>query len=102
MMYDGGIAAFVCHVDRARTPIIPRPIICRGDRVSTVGSGSVEICVDVALQWNDGYNETVLARSEERRVGEECVSTCRSRWSPYHLKKKNKSKYRKEEKNRND
>src|SRR3546814_10623751 len=25
-----------------------------------------------------------LARSEERRVGEECVSTCRSRWSPYH------------------
>src|SRR3546814_11179814 len=24
-----------------------------------------------------------LARSEERRVGKECVSTCRSRWSPY-------------------
>src|SRR3546814_15154988 len=23
-------------------------------------------------------------RSEERRVGQECVSTCRSRWSPYH------------------
>src|SRR3546814_11879126 len=28
------------------------------------------------------------ARSEERRVGEECVSTCRSRWWPYHKKKK--------------
>src|SRR3546814_17982535 len=28
------------------------------------------------------------ARSEERRVGTECVSTCRSRWSPYHSKKK--------------
>src|SRR3546814_20201602 len=28
-------------------------------------------------------------RSEERRVGKECVSTCRSRWSPYHDKKKN-------------
>src|SRR3546814_12252705 len=27
-------------------------------------------------------------RSEERRVGKECVSTCRSRWSPYHDKKK--------------
>src|SRR3546814_20501679 len=27
-------------------------------------------------------------RSEERRVGKECVSTCQSRWSPYHLKKK--------------
>src|SRR3546814_9444159 len=27
-------------------------------------------------EWRD--------RSEERRVGKECVSTCRSRWSPYH------------------
>src|SRR3546814_14810384 len=26
----------------------------------------------------------LYARSEERRVGKECVSTCRSRWSPYH------------------
>ena len=26
----------------------------------------------------------VVLRSEERRVGKECVSTCRSRWSPYH------------------
>src|SRR3546814_7844482 len=26
----------------------------------------------------------LLGRSEERRVGKECVSTCRSRWSPYH------------------
>src|SRR3546814_11538801 len=26
----------------------------------------------------------VIARSEERRVGKECVSTCRSRWSPDH------------------
>src|SRR3546814_20842228 len=32
------------------------------------------------------------SRSEERRVGTECVSTCRSRWSPYHEKKKNKIK----------
>src|SRR3546814_17466028 len=29
-------------------------------------------------------------RSEERRVGKECVSTCSSRWSPYHYKKKKK------------
>src|SRR3546814_16069680 len=28
--------------------------------------------------------ENVERRSEERRVGKECVSTCRSRWSPYH------------------
>src|SRR3546814_19817821 len=26
----------------------------------------------------------IVMRSEERRVGKECVSTCRSRWSPYH------------------
>src|SRR3546814_9128813 len=29
-------------------------------------------------------------RSEERRVGKECVSTCRSRWSPYRYKKTNR------------
>src|SRR3546814_1769282 len=28
--------------------------------------------------------ESANFRSEERRVGKECVSTCRSRWSPYH------------------
>src|SRR3546814_18335264 len=31
-----------------------------------------------------------IERSEERRVGNACVSTCRSRWSPYHEKKKTK------------
>src|SRR3546814_19140205 len=30
-------------------------------------------------------------RSDERRVGKECVSTCRSRWSPYHSKTKTTS-----------
>src|SRR3546814_3981143 len=30
------------------------------------------------------YGGGTLERSEERRVGKECVSTCRSRWSPYH------------------
>src|SRR3546814_3576075 len=55
-----------------------------------------------ARSWPDGYFLFRLAfahaagrhvgaldrgigrRSEERRVGKECVSTCRSRWSPYH------------------
>src|SRR3546814_2885135 len=32
------------------------------------------------LSWTAG----LYYRSEERRVGKECVSTCRSRWSPYH------------------
>src|SRR3546814_7853506 len=31
-----------------------------------------------------GAPRTDEGRSEERRVGKECVSTCRSRWSPYH------------------
>src|SRR3546814_19188045 len=38
-------------------------------------------------QWKDVHLEEG-ERSEERRVGKECVSTCRSRWWPYHSKKK--------------
>src|SRR3546814_16879461 len=37
----------------------------------------------------------VTEEIEERRVGKECVSTCRSRWSPYHYKKKDKTKHKK-------
>src|SRR3546814_18847979 len=33
---------------------------------------------------NGVFSATAFARSDERRVGKECVSTCRSRWSPYH------------------
>src|SRR3546814_16973534 len=36
----------------------------------------------LARSGND--EEAIDSRSEERRVGKECVSTCRSRWSPYH------------------
>src|SRR3546814_20138052 len=35
-----------------------------------------------SVQWNSSLR--LQSRSEERRVGKECVSTCRSRWSPYH------------------
>src|SRR3546814_13741272 len=44
--------------------------------------------------WNEASVTVlvVMMRSEERRVGKECVSTCRSRWSPYHEKKKKKNK----------
>src|SRR3546814_14207497 len=46
-----------------------------------------------ATQGYDSVISQALAtarsrRSEERRVGKECVSKCRSRWSPYHYKKK--------------
>src|SRR3546814_1333209 len=40
--------------------------------------GGIDILVNNAGLTRDGL------RSEERRVGKECVSTCRSRWSPYH------------------
>src|SRR3546814_6854818 len=42
---------------------------------------------DPPLNWARRCRVSIegkLLRSEERRVGKECVSTCRSRWSPYH------------------
>src|SRR3546814_16664475 len=46
----------------------------------------------VRLRRDDGQHRRPYPpkRSEERRVGKECVSTCRSRWSPYHYRKKTK------------
>src|SRR3546814_5336522 len=34
--------------------------------------------------WKEHFSAQPDTRSEERRVGKECVSTCRYRWSPYH------------------
>ena len=34
--------------------------------------------------WENPFITAPLLRSEERRVGKECVFLCRSRWSPYH------------------
>src|SRR3546814_19870025 len=42
--------------------------------------------------WFRPGSPPMQRRSEERRVGKECVSTCRSRWSPYHYKKKQNNK----------
>src|SRR3546814_5093185 len=47
---------------------------CCGERIVHVGQ---EPLIVIAMEF----------RSEERRVGKECVSTCRSRWSPYYLTK---------------
>ena len=54
----------------------------------TGGAGYIGSHTVVELQ-NAGYDVVVLdnlsnARSEERRVGKECLRLCRSRWSPYH------------------
>src|SRR3546814_3595415 len=40
--------------------------------------------VYVGLRVLHSLIQALINRSEERRVGKECVSTCRSRWSPYH------------------
>src|SRR3546814_15107069 len=40
--------------------------------------------VEVSQETSYPQTDTVRVRSEERRVGKECVRTCRSRWSPYH------------------
>src|SRR3546814_1397817 len=71
------------------------PILCGG--LGTAGSGRLrhaavglatrKTTVFALLSENNedqdaGKSQTL--RSEERRVGKECVSTCRSRWSPYH------------------
>src|SRR3546814_15021960 len=47
---------------------------------------------DDAVGVAEALRRTQGSRSEERRVGKECVSTCRSRWSPYHEKKTTQSK----------
>src|SRR3546814_19024889 len=50
------------------------------------GAGLYQAEVDYLIrhEWARASED----RSEERRLGKECVSTCRSRWSQYHLKKK--------------
>src|SRR3546814_13911999 len=53
-------------------------------RFPTPGSPLIAI-----LSGEDSGDQLGADRSEERRVGTECVRTCRSRWSPYHYNKKN-------------
>src|SRR3546814_6251614 len=44
-----------------------------------------KVLQEIERHLDCGAREVVLTgRPEERRVGKECVSTCRSRWSPYH------------------
>src|SRR3546814_5734036 len=49
-------------------------------------SGKLGRFTPMDMEWaKDGETgEVFIVRSEERRVGKECVSTCRSRWSQYH------------------
>ncbi|MDB5453207.1 MAG: gyrB [Caulobacteraceae bacterium] len=50
--YDGGIEAFVRHLDKAKKPLVDMPIIVRGKKEN--------VDIDMALWWNDSYHETML------------------------------------------
>src|SRR3546814_9124794 len=62
------------------------PDDCRMERRDVPRHGLGRIAFRVHGDEDRLYPPCVLAqkRSEERRVGQECVRTCRSRWSPYH------------------
>src|SRR3546814_14852182 len=67
--------------------------ISRSVAVSADGSGfalGTDFYLRYVSRGGEAWRQLLPARSEERRVGKECVSTCRSGWSPYHEKKKNK------------
>ncbi len=50
--YEGGVKAFVEHIDRQRSAVIPEPIYAIAEKDG--------ITVETALQWNDSYHESVL------------------------------------------
>src|SRR3546814_13759654 len=58
---------------------------CYGDAQEVLVDASSDGDEDTSATANANPNvHSCHVRSEERRVGKECVSTCRSRWSPYH------------------
>src|SRR3546814_15151719 len=70
----------------------------RGERVTynltsgELDSGGNGGRIQMKILPKDKTTNTEGGRSEERRVGKECVSTCRSRWSPVHKKIKIESR----------
>ncbi len=52
LIYDGGLEAFVAYLDRAKKPLVQKPVSIRGEKDG--------ITVEVALWWNDSYHENVL------------------------------------------
>src|SRR3546814_15217615 len=59
---------------------------CTGRKIVGGGRPQSEFDAEIVFAACAQYGTAVEinCRSEERRVGKECVSTCRSRWSPYH------------------
>jgi len=52
LYYEGGVREFVKYIDRSKTPVLPEPIFMAGEREG--------IGIEVAMWWNDSYNEMVL------------------------------------------
>src|SRR3546814_2085210 len=77
----------VCSSDLGRAPRPAHPVVAaaRGAAVAAPRALSGDpAALRPAPARGDAAPDAVVARSEERRVGKECVSTCRSPWSPYH------------------
>lgn len=55
--YDGGIVDFVCYLNSEKTPLYKEPIYFRGMR----GTGEDAIIVEIAMQHNDGYTESIFS-----------------------------------------
>src|SRR3546814_8438247 len=75
----------VCSSDLLR--ILQREVgddVPRADRVQVEIGFPALHTIGKDLRHIDAAGPVGVGRSEERRVGKECVSTCRSRWSPYH------------------
>ena len=59
--YEGGIVSFVEHLSRARQPLHAPPILIAGERSFQTRERNVPVAIEVALQYNDSYNEAVYA-----------------------------------------
>jgi DNA gyrase subunit B len=57
--FTGGVQGFVQYINRHKTAIHPRIVYMQGTKASE-GPAAGQIGVEVAMQWNDGYNEQVL------------------------------------------
>ena len=59
--YEGGIVSFVEHLNRSRTPLHRPPIYISGQREFEVRGRKVPVTIEVALQYNETYNESVFS-----------------------------------------
>ncbi|MEZ7980337.1 MAG: DNA topoisomerase (ATP-hydrolyzing) subunit B [Myxococcota bacterium] len=59
--YEGGINSFVEHLNEKRSPLHPDPIFLSGQRTFDDHGREVNVDVEVSLQYNDSYNESVYS-----------------------------------------